>query len=149
MAQKSQPETTRCLIHILYYQGEIYYKTQQYHQANLLFQQVLEQARAIGWQRAIFLAMDWLADIAIAQGNLHEAQPLLIEGLRVAEHNQDKCRAAFCKRSLARLEQARGNLRLAYHWATEAKESFESLGMMPEAEETQALLQTLGVPKDS
>jgi LuxR family glucitol operon transcriptional activator len=143
IAHKPEPEAIRSLIHIFYYQGEIYYKTKDYIQAKTLFQQVLEQAKKINWQRAIYLAKDWLADIAIAQGNLDEAQPLLIEGLQAAQKNQDKCRAAYTKRSLARLEETRGNLDAAYTFATEAKAEFESLGMIPEAEETQTLLQTL------
>jgi LuxR family glucitol operon transcriptional activator len=142
-AHKSDPETTRSLIHILYYQGEIYYKTKDYHGAKVLFQQALEHAQVLGWQRAIYLAKDWLADIAIAQGDLDEAQPLLEEGLDVAKQNQDQCRTAYAKRSLARLEEARGDLSAALGWAKEAKEGFLSLGMIPEAEETQVLLDTL------
>jgi LuxR family glucitol operon transcriptional activator len=142
-AHKSEPEATRSLIHILYYQGEIHYKTKDYHKAKVLFQQALKQAQVLGWQRAIYLAKDWLADIAIAQGDLDEAQPLLEEGLDVAKQNQDQCRTAYAKRSLARLEEARGDLSAALHWAKEAKEGFLSLGMIPEAEETQVLLDTL------
>jgi hypothetical protein len=32
-------------------------------------------------------------------------------------------------------------LKVAQRWATEAKEEFDTLGMIPEAQETQALLQ--------
>jgi LuxR family glucitol operon transcriptional activator len=45
------------------------------------------------------------------------------------------------KRSLAQLERKRGHLSIAEYWATEARKEFESLGMIPEAQETQALLQ--------
>lgn len=130
----------RLLLHILYYQGEISYKVKDYETSKQLFQQIADQAQTIGWQRAIFLAKDFLADIAIQQGNLHQAEQLLTEGLGVAQANQDQCSQAYTKRSLAQLEQKRGNLTKAYRWATEAREEFESLGMIPEAIETQALL---------
>lgn len=128
-----------------YYEGSICYKTEDYHRAQLLFQQVLHRAEALQWQRAIFLAKAWLADIAIQQRNLDEAEAVFQEGLQVAEANQDECRAAFCRRSLARLEQARGNRHLAHQWAQSAWQGFEQLGMLTEAQETFDLLQTLAV----
>ncbi len=144
--ETSQIEEThrrRSQIHLLYYQGEIEYKTGHYDSAKVHFEQVLEQAEATDWRRAVFLAKDWLADIAIQQDKLSEAQSLLAEGLRVAEANRDSCRAAFCKRSLAHLEKKLGNGAIAFRWAEEAKQSFEQLGMISEVEETLALLQTL------
>lgn len=133
----------RSQIQIWYYQGEVAYKTAHYNQARSLFQQVLTQAEQLNWQRAIFLAKDWLADIAIHQQQFSTAQQLLEEGLQVATANQDACRVAFCERSLARLEKARGNGAIAQQWATTAKQRFEGLGMLTEAKETAVLLQTL------
>lgn len=133
----------RSQIHLLYYQGEICYKTQNYEQAQQLFQQVLKQAQEIDWRRAIFLAKGWLADTAIQQGNFEQAQFLLEEGLQIAKENRDQCRAAFCQRSLACLESARGNGAIAHRWAKQAKQSFEYLGMLAEARETDDLLQTI------
>ncbi|MEP0871272.1 ATP-binding protein [Trichocoleus desertorum AS-A10] len=133
----------RSQIQIWYYQGEVAYKTENYNQAHTLFQQVLAQAEYLDWQRAKFLAKDWLADIAIQQQHFSEAQHLLEEGLQAATTNQDTCRVAFCERSLARLEKARGNGAIAQHWAATAKHRFEELGMLTEAKETAVLLQTL------
>jgi len=138
-----EPAMPRSQIQIGYYQGEVAYKTENYDQARTLFQQVLVQAEDLNWQRAMFLAKDWLADIAIQQRHFSEAQHLLEEGLQVAVVNQDECRVAFCERSLARLEKARGNGAIAQHWATTAKQRFEGLGMVTEAKETAVLLQTL------
>jgi LuxR family glucitol operon transcriptional activator len=132
---------TRYSLLIDYYQGEIHYKSGNYTESQTLFQQIADQAQKIGWQRALFLAKDFLADIAIKQGNLGEAKQLLTEGLQVAEAQQDWCSRAYTKRSLAQLEQKQGRLKVAQRWATEAKEEFETLGMIPEAQETQALLQ--------
>jgi LuxR family glucitol operon transcriptional activator len=133
----------RTQIHLGYYHGEIDYKTGNNDSAKTRFQQVLEQAESTGWQRAVFLARDWLADIAIQQGNFSEAQRLLTEGLWVAEANRDRCRAAFCQRSLAHLEKNLGNRAIATRWAEAAKQSFEQLGMISEIQETMTLLQLL------
>jgi LuxR family glucitol operon transcriptional activator len=134
---------TRYSLNILYYQGEIYYKTGDDEKSKTLFQQIAERAQAIGWQRATFLAKDFLADIAIKQGHLEQAHKFLTEGLRVAQENGDRCSRAYAKRSLAQLERKRGRLSIAHRWATEARKEFESLGMLSEAEETQALLQVV------
>ena len=140
---------TRFATHILYYQGEICYKIGDYDRAKQQFQQALKQAQSLQWQRATFLINHWLADIAIQQNNLDTAQQILQSGLQAAQDNHDQCRAAFCKRSFARLEKVQGNLNVAYNWATEAQADFLSLGMLPEAEETQALLQTLSTENDN
>ncbi|MDJ0697408.1 ATP-binding protein [Mastigocoleus sp. MO_188.B34] len=131
----------RLSISISYYKGEIYYKTGNYELSQKLFEQIVDKAQAIGWQRAIFLAKDFLADIAIQEGDLHKAQLLLTEGLQVAKNNQDECTQAYTKRSLASLEQKRGNLKVAYDWAKQAIRAFDKLGMLVERQETQALIQ--------
>jgi tetratricopeptide (TPR) repeat protein len=133
----------RSHLQIQYYQGEIAYKLKNYSQAQQLFQQVLTQAEQLNWQRAIFLAREWLADIAIQQQQFLQAQHWLEEGLQVAQANQDECRLAFCQRSFARLESARGNRAIAQRWATTAKQQFERLGMLTEVRETEDFLQTL------
>nr|WP_081403048.1 tetratricopeptide repeat protein [Scytonema hofmannii] len=119
------------------------FKTGEYEQSKILFQEALDYAQSIDWRRAIFCTQNWLADIAIKQGRLHEAERLLIEGLRVAEANRDKSRTAFCQRSLSSLTKAQGNLVEARSWAIAALKNFESLGMLPEVEETEILLQAL------
>ncbi|MEM6400418.1 MAG: RNA polymerase subunit sigma-24, partial [Cyanobacteria bacterium P01_D01_bin.116] len=134
---------TRLSLHIIYYQGEIYYKTQNYQESKILFKQVFRIAQSIGWRRASLLAKDFLADIAIKQGKLKQAQDYLAEILQVAEDNQDKCSRAYTKRSLARLERKLGNLNVAKRWVYEAVTDFETLGMKPEAKEAQALLQAI------
>ncbi len=134
---------TRLSLHIFYYEGEIYYKTENYKESKILFQQVFQQAQLIGWRRASFLAKDFLADIAIKQGKLKQAQNYLAEILQIAEDNHDKCSRAYSKRSLARLERKRGNLNIAERWINEAMTDFETLGMKTEALEAQALLKVI------
>ncbi|KST63998.1 ATP-binding protein [Mastigocoleus testarum] len=131
----------RLSINISYYKGEIYYKTGNYKLSQELFQQIVDKAQTIGWQRAICLAKDFLADIAIQEGDLHKAQLLLTEALQVAKNNQDECTQAYTKRSLANLEQKRGNLKVACDWAKQAVRAFDKLGMLVELQETQALIQ--------
>jgi LuxR family glucitol operon transcriptional activator len=88
----------------------------------------------------IFLAKDFLADISIKEGNLKQAQQFLLEGIQTAQENRDKCSKAYMMRSLARLELHQGNFNSAAAWANKAKAGFDSLGMVSEAEEAQALL---------
>jgi LuxR family glucitol operon transcriptional activator len=135
-----EQERQRQWIHSLYYEAEIYFKARDYDRAKRLYQKALEQARAVGWQRATIAIQNWLADIAIEQGNLEEAQHLLEQGLPVAERNKDTRSIAFHKRSFALLEKLRGNLDQAQRWATEATDGFESLRMIPEAREMRTLL---------
>ncbi len=141
--QLDEEERSRQLIQIQYYQGEIFFKYKKYEQARIIFQQTLELAQQMRWIRAIFCTQNWLAEIAIKQERLDEAERLLMEGLRVAEANEDKSRAAFCQRSLYSLAKVKGNLFDAQKWANKALENFEKLGMLTEMEETENLLQTL------
>ena len=108
------------------------------------FQQAFQQAQAINWRRATFLSKGWLADIALKQGNFSEARLLMEEGLQMAQAQGDRCRTAFCMRSLARLDHTQGNLAVAQRWAADAQQLFEQLGMRVEAAETGDLLQQLG-----
>ena len=133
----------RLSLHILYYQGEIYYKTDNYNESKILFKQIFKQAQLIGWRRASLLAKDFLADIAIKQGKFKQAQNYLTEVLQVAENNQDKCSGAYTKRSLARLERKLGNFNTAQRWINEAIIDFETLGMKTEVLEAKALLQVI------
>lgn len=126
-----------------YYQGEIAYKTESYAQAQVHFQQALDQAEAIDWRRVVFLAKDWLADVALKQGDLSEARLLMEAGLKMAQDNKDACRTAFCMRSLARLEQIQGNQLAAHDWAETARQLFDHVGMQTEAAETIELLHQL------
>nr|WP_290665499.1 helix-turn-helix domain-containing protein [Ardenticatena sp.] len=136
-------ERVRKWIPVPYYRAEICYRTQDHNQAEFLYQQVLEHGQSINWQRAVIYAQNWLADIAIARGELNQAERLLQIGLPVAERNKDRRRIAFYKRSFAYLEQKRGRLDAARRWAEEALDGFERLGMEPEAEEIRNLLTTM------
>lgn len=138
-----EPERLRQLIQIQYYQGEILFKTGAYQQAKEFYETALQYARTLNWIRAMYMIQNWLADIAICQGNFDDAKTLLMDGLHMAEANQDRTRIAFCQRSIAELFRSQGDLMEATRWANNALENFEALGMMPEAEETQSILHHL------
>lgn len=137
-------ERMRFWIPIPYYRGEAYYYTGDYEEAKVQFRRVAEESEAIGWRRAVIYAQNWLADIAIAEGDLDTAERLLRTGLPVAERNKDRRRIAFYKRSFAHLEQKRGNIEAARRWAKQALEDFERLSMHPQIEEMQELMRLLG-----
>ncbi|MEH1957714.1 tetratricopeptide repeat protein [Nostoc sp.] len=130
----------RYFIPVLYHQAEIFYLEGEYLLAKKLFQDVMKSAEKISWHRVINSAQNWLADIAIEQGDRDEAQKLLIQGLTVAESSNNKRRLARYQRSLARWERRWGSVQKACQLSTQAINSFERLGMTRDAQEMQTLL---------
>ncbi|WP_017747026.1 tetratricopeptide repeat protein [Scytonema hofmannii] len=112
--------------------------------AKTLFQEVIQKAENINWHRVINSAQNWLADIAIEQGERHEAQQLITKGLTVAESSNNKRRLARYQRSFARWEKQWGSIESARHYATKAMNGFNLLGMLRDAEEMKWFLDALG-----
>ena len=142
-------DTNQLLLHprtplfINYYEAQISLHTGVYATAKQLYCTALNQAEVIHWERAITYIQDWLAQVAIQTGELEEAQEWLEKSLPIAQYHGD-CRCiAFCQRSYALLEQARGNWKESTHWAGLAKKSFSQLQMRQKAEEMTALLVNL------
>jgi len=144
-AHLSEVEHTRAEINGLRYRGLVYYGQQNYGEAERCFQDVVQQAQPIGWHRAIIYAQDYLANVAIIQGQFDKAEELLREGLTVSERNKDRRRTASYKRSFARLYQQLGNLERARYWARRALEDYERIGVGHSVEEVSTLLQQLQV----
>lgn len=134
-ASLSDLECREQQVHILYYQGQIYFKNNNYQQAQAIFQKALEQAQALGWQRATAAIQNWLADISLKLGNIDQAREILTLSFPMAERHKDRRSIAFHKATFARLEKLSGNLAQAQRWAKEAAEVFDSLMMVPEAQE--------------
>jgi len=130
----------RHYIPILYHRAVIFYRERKYAEAKISFQEVMHSAEKIDWYRVINSAQNWLADIAIEQGDRDGAQKLLIKGLTVAESNKNKRRLARYQRSLARWEIKWGSIDKARQFSTKAMDSFKHLGMTQDAEEMQLLL---------
>ncbi|MEM7554213.1 MAG: NB-ARC domain-containing protein [Cyanobacteria bacterium P01_A01_bin.84] len=128
-------------IHILYYQGQIYYQRGKLKQANKTLQQALEKAQITGWKRATATIQNWLSNIALLQGNLDKARELLEVSFPMVLKHKDKRCIAFHKATFAKLEKLSGNITKAQSWAKEAAEGFENLKMTTEATEMYNLLE--------
>lgn len=139
-AKLSESEYQEQQVQNLYYQGQIFYREGNYQQAQTIFEQALSKAQEIEWQKATAAISNWLADIALLNGDLAEARRLLESSLPMAQRNKDKRVIAFHKATFAKLEKTCGNRLQAHRLAKEAAESFESLKMSAEAEEMYALL---------
>lgn len=127
------------LTQIYYSYGEIAFKSEKYDQAEEYFNTALDYAQENEWTRAAFMIKNWLADIAIQKNDVEKAERLLLEGLGVAEANQDRTRLAYCQQSLASLYQNKGELDIALFWIEKAMENFETLGMVPEVQEVRKI----------
>ncbi|AFZ61011.1 tetratricopeptide repeat protein [Anabaena cylindrica FACHB-243] len=139
-ANLEEQKHIRHYVPILYHRAVIFYREHKYTEAKTLFQEVMHSAEKIAWYRVINSAQNWLADIAIEQGDRDRAQQLLIKGLTVAQSSKNKRRLARYQRSLARWEKKWGSLDKARQLSTKAMDSFKHLGMIQDAQEMQFLL---------
>ncbi|HEY9613705.1 ATP-binding protein, partial [Allocoleopsis sp.] len=136
-----EPKRLRQQIRLYYYEAEVWFRTGQYEQAKIGYQQALEQAQVAQWQQVEVYILNWLADVAlVGERNLDEAENLLNRSMPIALVSKDKRSIAFHKRSWAHLESLKGNFAEFQRWVIEAKASFESLGMLAEAQEMQSWL---------
>src|SRR5205807_604745 len=107
------------------------------------FSGVIERGKAFGWQRIANYAQNYLADIAIQEGNYDEAEHLLEPGLTMAERNNERHRTSSYRRSFANLRQKQGKLDEALRWAHEAREGYERLGAKQDVEKMDDQIQEL------
>lgn len=131
-------EIKRQQIQIVYHQGEIYFRQQDYRKSKKFFNisKRFCKSDSMEWQRGIALTQNWLAEIAIQLNDLGEAEELIKEGIIVSNGNQDQCRLAYWLRTRARLQNTQG-LAEAEDTAREAYAIFRELGMNAEAQEIQ------------
>src|SRR5581483_1642102 len=142
-AQFDKLEHTRRQADLHLYQGNAHYRQRSYDQARYAYQEARNLSREIGWRRVATLTEVYLANIAIAQGKLDEAEMLLNMSSPVIRNSTDKrLRALYCQ-VYAQFSKAQGKADEAYRLAREAFYGFERLGMKTEAEETQELLLSL------
>ena len=135
-----EPERTRRWVDYQSRRGFLFYHMKDYERAELYYLDMLNQAEAIGWHRPVGFAQNHLAYIAIAEDELEKAESLLQTGLPV---DKDKRLTAFHKYVLAYFHQKKGVIDEARQLAQEALDDFESLGMKPDAQEVEELLQQL------
>ncbi|MBC1224545.1 AAA family ATPase [Nostoc sp. UCD121] len=142
-ANLEERQHIRYFIPVLYHQAEIHYLEAEYLSAKKLFQEVMKSAEKISWHRVINSAQNWLADIAIEQGDRDQAEKLLIQGFTVAEMTHNKRRLARYQRSFARWEKKWGSAEKAYQMSIKAIDGFKLLGMTRDAQEMQIFLDSL------
>ena len=127
-------------LRIDYYTAEVDYRQGHYDRAKALYQKVVAQARATQWVQVEVYALNWLADIALHQHQLDEAEALLEQSLPLALQYSDKRSQAFHHKTKTRLRQLRGNLSQFREQGNVAIAAFEDLGMQTEVETIQAWL---------
>ena len=140
----SDLEKTKLLTLVYYYFGRISFQTEAFEQAEINFQKALSFAKLSNTTRYVFACRNWLADLAIKQGNSKMAEKILNEDLHIARKNQDKWRMACCLRSLSDLSERKGDLEQAKQYLIEAQEKFDALGMEIEVNEIRSLLRKEG-----
>jgi LuxR family glucitol operon transcriptional activator len=134
---------TRLVLSFEYHRAAILYWKGELALSRVVFSRVMEDASAFGWQWLANYAQNYLADIAIQEGNYQEAEHLLGPGLTMAERNNEKRRTASYKRSFAYLCQKQGKIAAAISWAGKALESYEHLGVGREVHKMDMLIQEL------
>lgn len=139
----SSEERERLSMKTEYYRGMCEYKTSAIAAAKRHFEATRHIALLLQEERITRMSENWLADIAVLEGDLKQAEQWLEEGLRMAKTNQDLPHMAFTKRSLAKLYHAKDEPKQAQKIATEAIKLFTELEMLNQAEDTQSWLNKL------
>ncbi|MEM9483402.1 MAG: NB-ARC domain-containing protein [Cyanobacteria bacterium P01_F01_bin.116] len=109
--------------------AEAYYHLGKKEEANKLFESVLKQSEDIGWQRQKNIARRQLAEVALANHQLQEAENLLSAGYGETLRNKAKKDIAEYQRAFALLEKVKGNTEKSHDWAKQAIAIFKDLGM--------------------
>ena len=139
----SPVELARERASMLYDRGENWLFLRDYTQARQVFEEMLRQAQASGWQRSVLHAQNWLAYTAVLAGNAAQSEQFLQMGWPAANRIKEKRLNAFYKRTFAYYHRTTGNAGEAQRWAEDALDSFERLGMLPEMREMQAMIENV------
>ncbi len=126
-----------------YYRGRCDFQLDAISAAKQHFEESRRIALSLQNERMVRIVENWLADIAVIEGNFQQAEQWLEEGLRMGKNNQDLPQIAFTHRSLAKLYAAKGHSKQAKKYAIEAIKLFTKLEMMNQAEDTQTWLDGL------
>lgn len=138
-----EPIHSRLLVNINYDRSANAFRRDDFTTARIGFMKAEQSADDIGWQRMANYSQNYLADIAIEEGNFIEAERLLGPGLTLAERNNERRCAASYKRSYARLKQKQGKFNNALEWAKEAREGYDRIGAKKEMQSMDNLIQEL------
>jgi len=139
------PETlrTRYLLNIEYNRSGNYFWQENYKAARHGFSSAQKKATTFGWHRLANYAQNYLADIAILEGNFAEAERLLEPGLVMADRNHEKRRTFAYLRSYANLYYKQGNLNDALNSALKARKGYEQLGATQDIQKMDELIKEL------
>lgn len=143
--QLEESERISQLSRARYFQGRVCFRNGEYELSKAHFSESLTAAQTVGWQLGVYRISNWLADVAIKQGDFEEARQLLMDNLQRASFSQDIHQEAFYQRSLANLAVAQDDQQTACDWARKALDNFRSLDMLSEVEETATFLESLGI----
>ncbi|MBC7811763.1 MAG: hypothetical protein H7175_11480, partial [Burkholderiales bacterium] len=128
---------------LLFDRGENWLTMGDYVRAQVVFEEMLEQAEISGWQRSIVHAQNWLAYTALMQNNPEASKDSLWNGWPVAIRIKERRLSTYFKRTFAYYYQQIGNQADALKWAEDALDSFERLGMSPDIRGMLALIEQL------
>jgi LuxR family glucitol operon transcriptional activator len=125
---------------LLYDKGENWLVSGDYVNARKVFEEMLQQGQISGWQRSIAHAQNWLAYVAVLQGDLEMGEQYLTTGWPVVDRIKEQRVQAYYKRTFAYYYDKAGNPTEALKWAEAARDSFERLGMPPDMQTMRDLI---------
>jgi hypothetical protein len=125
---------------LLYDRGENWLMMGDYNRAQATFREMLAQGELSGWQRSVLYAQNWLAYTALVQKNPAVSEQYLWQGWSVASRLKERRLSAYFQRTIALYYRETGKPAEALHWAEDALDSFERLGMSPDMHMMQSFI---------
>ena len=114
---------------VSYWQAFCLYQKGALAEARQLYEDYLQNARSSNRQRGVIGAQIHLAEIALLQGNLAQAEEALKESDAMAHHCGDRGHFPDILRTHARLHIVQNNISAAHDCLAEAIDLYERLGM--------------------
>ncbi len=133
----------RAKVRIYLYEGEKYYREEDYMRARELFETTFSEAQRINWLRFQIKASERLAYLDLREGKLRDAENRLRQWEPRAENNKDRRRMAFFHRDFAELHLQKEEFDKATERATQARDEFNKQSMNRRVEQMNALLKEI------
>jgi tetratricopeptide (TPR) repeat protein len=143
--ETSYGELTQGLLSV---QGHIELRSENYQAAHSLLLRALEVTKEKNLGTHIGSRQIDLGNVALAQNQLSEAATYFDAGLKSSQQFLRQDNIAKAKLGLAQTLAFHGNNLEAKRWAIDAREQFMRMGMKPEVDKTDALLQQLEDSKE-
>jgi tetratricopeptide (TPR) repeat protein len=142
-SQLAAVERAREHASMLFDRGDTWFTMGEYSQAQIVFEQMLQEAEKSGWQRSILHAQNWLAYTALLQKNPTFSEQTLLEGWAVAKRIKEQRLTAYFKRTFAYYYTEVGKYEEAIRWAHDALDSFKRLGMPSDIHQMREFIEKL------